>query len=820
MAPSRGRHDLQRLIDSGRRHQTLLAVAGYVLLILALLGPSLVGGKVLSSGDVAYFQEPFYTERPATLLQSSNPYLTDPVWQFVPDQWRTRQALEQGALPLWNANVGAGRPLLASQQHAPLFPPNWLAFVLPFWSSLAYVVALKLLAAALGTYLLARALGLGWAPGFLAGTAFAFCTYLISWMFWPLTNAWIMLPWLFLATRGVCRRGRPPDVLALTALIGILFFAGHPESELLVLVALAAWVIFQLYDLHREQPFSRRTYARRGGLVAVSLFGGLALSAVATIPFLEFLSHSYPSPRGGPPAPASILYSWIFPELWGRPDNMFQGNGPLNYLERTAYIGVLPLLLALAGLAFRPRRAQLFFAGVAVVAVAVVLPTPVNALVRALPNANYIALTRLLSILCFAAALLAGFGAQRLLEATAHERARMLRLMAVLAALPLAWPLWRFIDHRSFSHWLAALGQLPAVQHNEGSEQAVQLGAVWRWVVIALIAVGGLAAFTRLGATRKTAMASFAVIVVALDLITINQGFLPQVSEAQANPPTPPVLHYIRAQAGDGRVMGIGLALYPNLADRYGTLDPRAYDFPLPDRYERLFLALGGGASDLPIVALNNPRLVQIADLFAVRYVIFPAPLFVRSAGRTQLFERNPGGLPRSWVAYSWRPAKTSGAALFVTVGSTARQSEASPAIEGAAPPPAPPLAPTPARVTVDHAQEVEVQAIARRAGYLILDDSYYPGWQASVDGHPTRILPANENFRAVAIPAGRHVITFRYRPASFIAGAAISLATALLMVAYGVFWWARGRQRRQGGRASAPAETEAPVSLEPSSDA
>jgi Bacterial membrane protein YfhO len=118
----------------------------------------------------------------------------------------------------------------------------------------------------------------------------------------------------------------------------------------------------------------------------------------------------------------------------------------------------------------------------------------------------------------------------------------------------------------------------------------------------------------------------------------------------------------------------------------------------------------------------------------------------------------------------------------------------------------------------VDHAEEVEVDATAQRSGYLILDDSFYPGWQATVDGHPARILPANENFRAVAIPAGRDVIAFRYRPASFFVGAAISLATALVMISCGLFWWARGRRQRAPQASSAPIENESMDSPQPSS--
>ncbi len=799
-----------RLVGWGQRHDTLLAIGFYAILILVLLWSSLVGGKVLSAGDQVLFQPTFAQERPASLVHPSNADLADPVQEFGPDLWRMRQSLEHGSLPLWNPNVGAGRPLLASQQQAPLFPTQWLAFVLPFWTAFAYIVALKLLAAAIGTYLFCRALGFSWGPRLLAGTAFAFSSYLFSWIQHPLTNAWILLPWLFLAARTVCRRGRPLDVLGLSALVGVLLFAGHPESELVVLVALAGWTVFELWGAHRQLRLDSRTCARRGGLIALAVWGGLMLSAVVTIPFLEFLGQGYPDPRGGPPPSASIIASWIFPEFWGRPDKLYEASSH-SYQEWTVYIGTLPLLLGFGGLGARPwRRTQLFFAALAALALAIALPTPVNSLVRALPGMNYIALTRVLVMATFAGAVLAGYGLQRLIDGEAREQRRVLRAISILGALPLLWLLWHFIDHHSFAHWTAALRQLPTVGYNETSAQVVELAAVWRWIVFALLGIGGLALLARLGTQRGVAMVCFAVALTAVDLITLNHGYQPAIPQALADPPAPAAVRYVQVHAAGSRVMGASVTFTANLADRYGVLDPREYDFPASDRYERLFTALGGGGPDRPVVEPNDPQFVRLADLFATRYVLLP---FFSSKHPNGL-EVNPGALPRSWVAYSWRSVKGQAVALFDTVSATPRQSEATPVIEGAQPPPTGPSPPpTPARLTKDGAEEVQLQVTAQRAGYLILDDSYFPGWHATVDGHPQPILAANENFRAVPISAGRHVITFHYQPASVTAGAAISIATAIAMAVLGAFLWMR--RRHQGFHPAASRQTGSEVRVE-----
>ena len=263
-----------------RRHTTVAVCLFFLALVLAMFWPSLVGGKVLSAGDRTWFQSPFISQKPSSLVRPSNKDLADPVEVFHPDTWRARQALADGSAALWNPNVGAGRPLLASQQFSPLFPTQWPAFVLPFKDAWGWIAALKLLVAAFGQYLFCRALGLRAGPSALGGLTFGFSVYMVIWLEHPLTNAWILLPWLFLLTRSVAERARPGAVLGLSALLGALFVAGHPESEAFVVAGLVAYLAFELAAGRHDGRLERGDVPRHAAWWALALGGGALLSAV------------------------------------------------------------------------------------------------------------------------------------------------------------------------------------------------------------------------------------------------------------------------------------------------------------------------------------------------------------------------------------------------------------------------------------------------------------------------------------------------------------------------------------------------------------
>jgi hypothetical protein len=88
------------------------------------------------------------------------------------------------------------------------------------------------------------------------------------------------------------------------------------------------------------------------------------------------------------------------------------------------------------------------------------------------------------------------------------------------------------------------------------------------------------------------------------------------------------------------------------------------------------------------------------------------------------------------------------------------------------------------ATITTDEDERVVVLTKTASAALLVLADTYYPGWTATLDGQPVPIVRADYAFRGVGVPAGRHEVEFTYAPLSLRYGAAASaVALGVLLV-------------------------------------
>lgn len=185
-------------------------------------------------------------------------------------------------------------------------------------------------------------------------------------------------------------------------------------------------------------------------------------------------------------------------------------------------------------------------------------------------------------------------------------------------------------------------------------------------------------------------------------------------------------------------------------------------------------------------------------DGLAFRSYYLPRPQLMQENGKTRIY-LNEGFFPRAYVVPKAIPAANEAEALAL-VQQQAESLAGIVVLETAdtVDPPRWETAVSPAsNVTITHydLNEVVLDVALDDAGFMVLADTYYPGWRATIDGEDTPLYRANSLVRAVYVPAGDHLVTFSFLPQDFIWGTAVSGLAMLLAIIVMGWGWVRSRR-------------------------
>ena len=111
------------------------------------------------------------------------------------------------------------------------------------------------------------------------------------------------------------------------------------------------------------------------------------------------------------------------------------------------------------------------------------------------------------------------------------------------------------------------------------------------------------------------------------------------------------------------------------------------------------------------------------------------------------------------------------------------------------------PLGDARAQIVEEAPRRLVIETTAGRAAWLVVNDTFAPGWRARVDGRPAEVSRANALVRAVPLEAGAHRVELDYAPRSLVVGAAVSGVS--LLVLGGLILGPRWRRRRLGAAAA-----------------
>ncbi len=674
-----------------------------------------------------------------------------------------------GVVPFWDPFNNCGVPFLAQWNTMPLYPLSAIYLLLPMPWSLSFFCLAHLWFGGLGMFFLARKwTGNSFAAAF-AGTVFCFSGLTLNLLMWPShTATWSWMPWVILAVESASREGGRKFFIA--AIPGALqMLAGGPEIIFFTwLVLLALW-IQQLAN----NEFPRKAFWR---FPAVALLVA-ALAAAQLLPFFDLVAHSqrqagYADLRWSMPGRGWV--NFLLPMAFGR----IMGEGIFFQIGQNSqawtssyYLGIGTLWLALLAIWKNRDRRVCLLAVLAALAVVFALGenTPVlPALRKLLPQLGFVTYpVKYLLLVTFIAPLLAAFALARLREQNLQRETAIIGTMLFLPLMAVTIWAWQF--------------PLPY-----SDARAALLNGISRAVFLVLTGAV-LFALARKSPSGLWNLAPWLLILIAwLDVRT---------HEPAQNPAVPPDVYQLNLAR-----QSLAMEPQPDLGGSRALVSPKAFmDFirlALRDPKNNYLAKRLGYCGDC-----NLLDAVPKVDGFFSLTTRWNNDLFSLIYGATNNFPRLDDFLGVSQMTapdqiYHWQPRKTF--LPLVTAGQrpvfagdaetlqalAASDFDASKIVF---------LSPearqavtvtnqTKARVLNSkfETQSVEIHVEAAAPSMVVVAQTFYHNWSASIDGRDVPLLRANYAFQAIQIPQGRHDVRLAYKDKAFQTGLALSLVAWL----------------------------------------
>ncbi len=703
------------------------------------------------------------------------------------------EELKAGRFSRWCPWIYCGLPLYSESQAGYLHPLKYLLYPwLQTWQALNLDTVLSIWLTGVGAYFWLRrhagpagaltgaaVVGLsGYTWGHFIHTSMINALASVPFVIWGLECAWESGRW-----RGVVLGG-----LALACQV----FAGHLQDALFSVMLVGVYATYRAIT-ERGRQGRVRTLSTAAVLVMV----GVLVSAVQWIPSKELLDRS---PRAGGLSYRDLVFASWSPELLptmvvreaygtrARDTDWLDGFYP--YHEMNAYMGLIAIGLAVIGAGGASRRDRWAHFWVLMVGLSLILM--LGRFTFLFDRANRIPIlgssrepVRFSLWLSMAVAALAAFGVDRLSRPGVVRIRGALILGGVLiaASIPILignyLPVWtepnRWVKpyHLDRYQWL-------------GRELTI--------ATIRTALLVGLACWVAKSATRaidpavRLRWAWALPVLVLADLLGAHWYEVPTVDPRYWTKP-PETVDRLRSDPKFIRMFGVadkasgepGYASEP--LDFLGVRDPLGWSLAMVWHVPSVW-------GETPI---HSKRLEEFGDPLGVQQS-FPWRFDIEGRSHyllgknitgaqglrigTARLQINPGALPRARIV--GRPAyaadERQAIGLLVDLGRRNDLRDRVVVEDPTRPISSSASASGRAKIVEDLPEHVAIEADLDTPGYLVLSDTFDPGWSATDNGRPVAIRPAYVAFRAVYLEPGHHTVVFTYRPAGFLLGLIVSI--------------------------------------------
>ncbi len=754
---------------------------------------------ILVGAAAFFFREALFTEQTF--------YFRDITSFFYPSRRLISELIREGHLPLWNPYILSGFPLAADVVNNIFYPLSALYYLLPFDMGFKWFIVSHYPIAGVSMYLLGREWGWCRGAALVAGIAFMLSGPLLS-----LTNTINFLPgiaWLPLTLLGFHRTmlRRSWRSAAWTSLIVALQALGDPQ---MVYFTLGTVVLYGLMMARR--PWAKSVLSTLAALGGIALLAAL-VAAVQLVPLAELYRESVRA--GGMRFEETILrqlglyrlLELLFPRLFGDPALAtywigMTRSGVFTPWLLSPYLGVTTLVLAFFGLLARWQERLVWFLAVLLGisgALAFGAATPVHSLAfKLLPlYAVFRYPEKWWLLVAFAVAGLAGVGMAALFGSQSTRCRRSAAVFGgVLSAGILLAALFVSRNLELVQGWLTPTfqGDALAVLTRFASHRVASEGLLAAGLLLAAALCLAAAGRPRI---PKIAVTVFVLLLLLMDLM-LQQSRLAPLSTPLLHRDPSPIVKVFSGESEPFRITSVnrdramlGMKKPPTGVEGYRWAVKSL--FPNTGLRYRLYSEEGGGSVLLKdyenqAERFGKARLMDNLSFWNVKYVLSlgeitsPSfePLPVPNLDPPVRLYRNRDVLPRAWVVPRARRFVHRERILsYMTEGGFDPRQEV--LLEGRADNvEAIEAGLWRCAIVRQDPNEILIDVSTEKGGYLVLSETFYPGWRVRVDGSEHQLLRANYAMRAVRLEPGTHRVRFVYRPLSVWLGAAISFGTLL----------------------------------------
>lgn len=665
------------------------------------------------------------------------------------------QSLKRYELPLWSKDLNTGFPLLAEGQIGALYLPNLLLFFfLPttIAFNLSYILHVTL--AFFSMFLLTKKLKFNQEASFLSAFSFAFSFYLVAhFCHLNLLQASCLLPLIFYLFLLLLEKPSYKNILLFSFSLSQQLFAGYVYMTFITGFTCLLYFLMRLF-LKKERLLLTPKLLLS---LIVSLILFLLLSAVQILPTGELASLS--NRQSGLsyqavvsyPFPPKHLFSFLKPYAFGNPQlgtyPPFSNDWGI-FWENTPYIGIIPLILAVLSL-FLIKKNSLVLIFWLMIFISLLLAlgkySPLY-LIFSFPVFNFFRVpSRYLLMTVFSLTILSGFGFNHLLKLV--KRNSLMKKLIYLAILTITiFDLFSYVTKYNpqgkACDWLKIPETAKFLKNQKKEGRIINFGQGQLW-----------------------------------NSVFLKDGWKD-------------LLPYQYFQNG----------LFPNANLLYNLSSFQINTGGLKIRKNEIILSLvnEGLEIDFPKkTATLSALAAKILSMYNVRYVVTPLT-FKTSKELTKIFSvkspkdklypyniyENKEVLPRFFVSDNYK--KVASLEEFLQALASKNFAYQKEILLASNFPLKDKTVKEPLNFKIekikDQNQQIAFKVKSNKKAVFVLTDTFYPGWQALVNGQKTTIFPVNLTSRGIIIDRGQSTVEFVYQPFYFRLGLLITIATYTIL--------------------------------------